>query len=308
MANLIILGGRGETKNLNEIEVHPEESIEKLVFGKSILPDVFPLKRQLATYSKDERLDVVGLDDQNRIVVIEIKDEMVDEKVIPQVMRYAVWVETHPDAVKNIWLESQDKPEDLNFDWEKQSEIRIIIIGPSFKSSVGRLIQRIKYPVSLIEFKKFTDGHNDFVFVSEVVTEDEKPAKPVDTSTEYGQGWYRTHRNPKSAVEFWQLANRLEDYTKRRGWNLSRNNNRGYVSFKYGFPVVYGIQFIGHKSFCLYFKVPKAIAKKLHVRGHKLLRYREQWKEALYKVDSGQTNLRKFDELFEAAYGNIVGA
>src|SRR2546427_9170690 len=105
MANLIILADKGEAKNLNEVEVHPEESIEKLVFDNKILPDVFPLKRQLPTYSREERLDLVGVDNENNIVVIEIKDEMVDEKVIPQLMGYAAWVETYPDAVKSIWLE-----------------------------------------------------------------------------------------------------------------------------------------------------------------------------------------------------------
>lgn len=306
MANLIILDAK-EAKNLNEVEVHPEESIEKLVFDKSILPDVFPLKRQLPTYSKDERLDVVGVDDQNRIAVIEIKDEMVDEKVIPQIMKYAAWVETHPDAVKSIWLENRDKLEDPDFDWERQPEIRIVVIGPSFKSSVGRLVQRIKYPVDLIEFKKFSDTTRDFIFINKIVTEEERPARPVDTSTEYGLEWYRTHRNPKSAVEFWGLANHLEEYTKNRQWNLTRNNNRGYISFKYGFPIVYGITFVGSKSFCLFFKVHRNTTRKIKVKGYALYRYRDQWNEALYKVDSARTNLNRFDDLFEAAYRNITG-
>ncbi len=307
VANLIILGEGEEPKNLNETEIHPEENVEKLVFDKSILPDVFPLKRQLPTYSKEERLDVVGVDDQNRIVVIEIKDETVDEKVIPQIMGYAGWVETHPDAIKSIWLENRNKPEDLDFDWEKQPEIRIVVIGPSFKPSVGRLIQRIEYPVDLIEFKKFSDGSKDFIFVSKIVTEDNKPAKPVDTNAEYDLRWYKTHRNPKSAVEFWQLADNLEGYVKARGWNLTRNNNRGFVSFKYGFPQVFGITFIGSKSFCLFFKVPKSVAKKIRVKGHKLFRYRDRWNQAQYKMDSGSISLNRFGDLFEAAYKNITG-
>jgi len=41
------------------------------------------------------------LDNENNIVIVEIKDEMVNESVLYQVTRYALWVEAHPDAIKN---------------------------------------------------------------------------------------------------------------------------------------------------------------------------------------------------------------
>jgi RecB family endonuclease NucS len=92
MANLILLKGKSETINMNEVKVHPEEEIEKIIFEtKNILPDVFLLKRQLQTYSKEDRIDLVGLDNENNVLVIEIKDEIVNESVIPQVLRYTVF-------------------------------------------------------------------------------------------------------------------------------------------------------------------------------------------------------------------------
>lgn len=172
MANLILIKSKNETTNMNEIEVHPEEVIEKTIFEtENILPDVFLLKRQLQTYTKEERIDLVGVDNENNILVIEIKDETVDESVIPQVMKYAFWVETHPDAIKSIWLEQKDKSEDF-FDWEKEFSIKIMIIGPSFKPSVQKLINRITYPSDLIEFRKFSDGTNDYVFLNKLIVEE----------------------------------------------------------------------------------------------------------------------------------------
>jgi len=91
MANLILIDNKKGTKNLNEQEVHPE----------------------------GEEIDVVGFDRENYIVVIELKDEAADESVIPQAMKYAVWVETHPDAIDSRWLEQKISPKILLFDWEK---------------------------------------------------------------------------------------------------------------------------------------------------------------------------------------------
>ena len=308
MANLILLKNKQEAINMNEVEVSSEEEIERLIFDiKNIFPDVFILKRQLQTYTKEERIDLVGVDNENNILVIEIKNKIVDESVIPQVLRYALWVETHPDAIKSIWLEQKDKPEDFIFDWEKEFNLKIIIIGPSFKPSVAKLINKITYPAELVEFKKFTDGTNEYIFLNKLILEEEKITGPVSTIREYNEEFYKKHYNPNSAKEFWKLCNRIEEYVKTKGWNLTRSNNKGYVAFKYGFPIVFGVSFIGSKSFCLFFKIPKEVAQQIKIEGHEMLRYEEQWNQALYKVESSEIDIQKFEPLFQAAYKNIVG-
>lgn len=308
MANLILLKNKREIINMNEIKVHSEEEIEKIIFEtKNILPDVFLLKRQLQTYTKEERIDLVGVDNENSVLVIEIKKELVDESVISQVLRYAFWVETHPDAIKSIWLEQKDRPEDIVFDWDKEPNLKVLIIGPSFSLSVQRLLNKITYPVELVEFKKFNDGTRDYVFLNKLIIEEEKVPRPVSTIREYDEKFYRKYYNPNSAEEFWKLCNRVEEYVKTKRWNLKRSNNKGYVSFKYGFPIVFGVSFIGTKSFCLFFKIPREIAKKTKIKGHEMLRYQDQWNDALYKVESGAINLNRFEPLFTAAYRNIVG-
>ncbi len=306
MANLILIKSKKETVNMNEVEVHPEEAIEKIIFEtENILPDVFLLKRQLQL--PRDRIDLIGLDKENNILIIEIKDEVVDESVIPQVLNYAIWVEGHPDAIKSIWLEQKNLPEDFSFDWEKPYNIKIVIIGPSFKPSVQKSVNKINYPVDLIEFKKFNDEKRDYIFLNQLITEEEKIAKPVSTVREYSLEYYKQHRNPKSARQFWALANRIEKYIKEKEWNLQRSNTSSYISFKYGFPIVFGIAFIGRKSFCLFFKIPKKVANKIKIPGYEVYRYEDQWKQALYKVESANINLRKFEPLFVAAYNNIVG-
>ena len=47
-------------------------------------------------------MDLVGLDKDNNIVIIEVKDEIVEESVISQVMEYAMWLESNPDLIKTL--------------------------------------------------------------------------------------------------------------------------------------------------------------------------------------------------------------
>ena len=62
-----------------------------------------------------------------------------------------MWVEAHPDAIKNIWYEQGRKREDV--DWEKEINIRIMVVAPSFGSSVPRLLNKVGYRIDLVEFK-----------------------------------------------------------------------------------------------------------------------------------------------------------
>lgn len=308
MANLIVLKENGKTLNMNEIEVHPEEDIENIIFENSLLADVVLLKRQVKTYDRESRIDIVGLDSENNILVVEIKDEIVSEDVISQVLRYALWIESYPDAIKSIWLENKNKVdfEDFPFDWDKEFKIKIVIIGPSFKPSVQKLINRITYPVDLLEFKKFSDEENDYIFLNNVIVEDEKPKKPIDTNITIDKNFYLKRYNPDTVNELWDLCTRIEEYIKEKGWELKRNNTTGYVSFKYGFFGVFGVEFRTMNHLSLFFKVTPYMLEKVEIDDINET-YEEQWKQMRYDIPSGKIDLHLFDELFEKAYKNVTG-
>ncbi|AUB55243.1 hypothetical protein BK007_03915 [Methanobacterium subterraneum] len=306
MANLILLKGGHEQVNMNEVEVHPEEKIEKIIFENNILPDVLLLKRQLQTYTKEGRIDIVGLDKDNNILVVEIKDEMVDENVIAQVLRYGIWIETYPDAIKSIWLENRDRLDDINFDWDN-AKIKIVIIGPSFKPSVQKLINRITYPVELIEFKKFNDDDNQYIFINNVLVEEEKIVKPVDTTFVYDKQFYLDNYDPETAEKVWDLCDRIEKFIDKKGWNLTRNNTKGYIVFKYGFPNVFSVNFMGSKKIGLWFKIPKKIAYETEIDGIHMVKYEDQWKQAGFELRSNDFDVSKLEKLIEASYKNITG-
>ena len=159
----------------------PVFSLQKETIGKVIskieqmFPDVSVFKIPFQITQEDDIL--VGLDNENNIFIIEITDEMVDENVIPQVMKSSCWVETYLDAVKSICLEQKDKLEDCTFDWDKDFDIKIVIIGPSFKSCIPRLASRINYEVELVEFRKVDGSKNDHLSLNKIMIEEEEITK-----------------------------------------------------------------------------------------------------------------------------------
>ena len=103
-----------------------EEEFEKIIFdNREILGDIFPLKRQIRGGNKIGIPDILGVDSDGNICIVEMKNVKVDASIIPQVLQYAFWAETNPDSIKSLWLETENKPDDITISWE-DIDIRII--------------------------------------------------------------------------------------------------------------------------------------------------------------------------------------
>ncbi|MBS3094151.1 DUF91 domain-containing protein [Candidatus Pacearchaeota archaeon] len=312
VSNLIKIKSKKELLNMNEIDMHPEEEIEEMLWNNKILSDIYLLNRQVPSYDGSKKIDILGLDNDNNIVIIEVKDEEADEDVILQVMRYAFWVETNPDSVKSLYLEKKDKEEGFGFEWNQKSNIRILIVAPSFTEDVRKLISRVKYNIELIELKKFNDGESDLIFINQIETEENPSYKPsvLRYTGEYGEEFYKTQRNEIAVPQFMKVVEMMESYLKQKGWNLKRKQNQSYIAFKSGFPIVCGVEWIGSKSFALFFKVPKEISDRININNSSIEKYdySERWNQIDYKIISLDfLNMKEFDALFEASYKNITG-
>jgi hypothetical protein len=149
MQKLFLKDKRGKITATTQITFKTEDEFERFIFGaKEILSDIFILKRQVR--AGRDIPDMVGVDQENCAVIIENKNVQVDEEILPQIMRYAIWAETHQDTIKAWWLEAEDRPDDLEIDWD-HLQIRLIVLAPSIKATVPRLVGKLGYPVDLIE-------------------------------------------------------------------------------------------------------------------------------------------------------------
>src|SRR5258706_2557626 len=150
MANLF-WKTKTKTKSLLATPFKTEEEFERTVFETSeLLEDIFLLKRQVRGGSKTSIPDIIGLDSDGNVCIIEMKNVPVDANIIPQVLQYAFWAESNPDSVKSLWLESENKPDDLSISWD-DIQVRILVIAPSILRSTMDIVEKINYPVDLIE-------------------------------------------------------------------------------------------------------------------------------------------------------------
>ena len=130
MANLFWKTSKG-IKALLATPFKTEEEFEATVFGSSeLLEEIFLLKRQIRGSNKTGIPDIVGIDSDGKVCIIEMKNVPVDSAIIPQVLQYAFWAERNPDSIKSLWLESENRPDDITMSWERL-EVRILIIAPS---------------------------------------------------------------------------------------------------------------------------------------------------------------------------------
>lgn len=295
----------GETKSLLSTPFKTEEEFEKEIFStQEILEDIFLIKRQIRGGNKTGIPDIVGIDNDGNICIIEMKNVTVDASIIPQVLQYAFWAETNPDSIKSLWLECDNKPDDIAISWDS-FQVRIIVIAPSILRSTLDIVEKINYPVDLIEVKRWVEEKNSLYLVNKLET-DPKAARIKTTSGMqiYDEEFYKKEYNKKSTIEFIKYAKEVEKFISKKDWNLELKFNKLYCGFKAGFFNAFDIQWVGTKTFAFFFKLSEDEAKNTNI---KMTKYEPQWKQAVYYIVPGRTKIEEYEALFELAYKKLTG-
>jgi len=303
MANLFWKTTEG-TKALLATPFETEDEFERTVFGTSeLLEEIFLLKRQIRGGNKPGIPDIVGMDSDGNVCIVEMKNCPVDSSIIPQVLQYAFWAETNPDSVRSLWLECDNRPDDITVTWEGL-QVRILVFAPSILRSTLDLVDKIDYPVDLIEVKRWVEGQNEILLVNKLEPESRKPPRPVSGQPTYDEAFYKSIYNNTSVDHFIKYSRDLEAYVKKQGWDLHIKFNKHYCGFKAGFFNAFGIKWISTKTLAFFFKVSEDEA---NVVGIPMTKYEGQWKEAIYHIDPGTTKIPTFKPLFELAYKKLTG-
>jgi len=211
--------------------IHPESEIEKLVYNtKGILQDIILIQKRVKSNTGNEIPDLIGIDRENNVIIIELKDEPATSSIIPQVLKYAFWVENNPDSIRAMWLEKKDRPDDFMPEWDNL-DVKIKIIAPGFKPEVTRLINKINYDIELTELKKFNHGNDSFVLFDTLEIGPEiSPKKSVRWADTYDKAYYEKEGYDSKAIDvFFRKVTEVEELSKGKGWNLNLNYNKGYV-------------------------------------------------------------------------------
>lgn len=307
MPNLIWKSKNKKTLNLVPTPFVSEEDFEKTVFNtKELLTDIFILKRQIRGGRKATVPDMLGLDSDGNVCIIEMKNVTVDADIIPQVLEYAIWAESNPDSVKNLWLEREDQTDEIEIDWDNYT-VRIIIIAPQIAQSTLNMINRIRYDVDLIEITRWIEKDNEFLLVNNLKPVAEKRTRTARGLGHYDQSFYESKRNKQSVKHFLKFCEETDKIVKRKKWPLEMKYNAFYCGWKLGFFNAFSIKWIGTKTFAFYIKMPKLIAERIQPKGLKMDKYSERWGAAVYYVNPDKTKVSAFIPLFEKAFNELSG-
>jgi len=106
----------------------------------------------------------------------------------------------------------------------------------------------------------------------------------------WDEDFYRTEHHAKSVDGFMRAVREAEKLVKKKGWPLETKFNRWYVGFKHGFPNVFGIQWLGARSYAVWFKLRPGVAESITIDGHPMLAVRICGSHGQMQSASIQTN------------------
>ena len=298
---------KNQSRNLLLKNFGSEADFENYVYkNQELLGDVFILYRQIHTGNKQGIPDMLGVDQDSRICIIEMKNVQVDEEILPQVLGYAMWAENNPDSIKAIWLEAKSRPEDVQIDWDSL-EIRIIVVAPSYRANV-LIGSQNRLPVDLVQIQRFGFEEEEFVLVETL--EDLSLGKPKITKVMGDWSWdyYEKEHGKEPTHEFRLVVAQLEQFVKKQGWSLPYNLNKYYTGFKLGNKVVFDVSWESTKTWSLRMKTPQEIAETFHGKVWKFQKYDALFKNANFRIISGnEIDIDELGEMLGAAYRNVSG-
>ncbi len=304
MANLF-WKNKDSTRSLLSTPFKTEDEFERIIFETpEILEDIFLLKRQVRGGNKAGIPDIIGIDKDGNICIVEMKNVTVDASIIPQVLQYAFWAESNPDSIKSLWLECENKPDDIEMSWDS-FQVRIIVIAPKILPSTLDIVDKINYPVDLIEANRWVEADNQLLFVKKLEPE-EKRSRPntVKGLEIYDEEFYKKEYNKESAKYFLKYLSEVEELIKKNDWALETKLNKHYCGFKAGFFNAFGVKWVGSKTFAFFFKLHENDVTDFEIP---MTRYEKQWKEAIFYIDPIKTKTNDYFKLFEKSYKKLTG-
>lgn len=298
----------GQTRSLIEKPFPSEADLEKYVFEhQDILGDIFIIHRQIRTGSKQGIPDMLGVDQDARICIIELKNVEADESVLPQALGYAIWAETNPDSIKALWLESKQKPEDIEIDWDNL-DIRLVLIAPAFKDTVPRMVDKIGYDVDLFQIRRYVFEAEEFLVVELVEAQSRPKATTTKPAGDWNWEYYEAQHGKEATAQFRRAVEALAAFAKKQGWDTPYNLNKRYTGFKIGNKVVFNIHWSGTAAWHLHLKLSPGVADDFKGTYWEFQSYNHNFRQAILRpLHPNTPTLDEIEPLLIRAYKAVSG-
>lgn len=275
---------RDQTRSLPENPFTSEADLERYILdNQEILGgDVYLIYRQVRTGSRQGIPDMLGVDQDSRVCIVEIKNEEAGEDILPQALGYAIWAETNPDSIKAIWLESKKKPEGIDLDWD-HLDIRIILIAPSFKATVPRMAGKIGYQVDLVEIRRYCIEDHEFLAVEVLESKEPRKVGVTRPAEEWDWEFYESKHGQEATTQFRKAVEEVASLSAELGWELPFSVNKYYTGFKLGNRVVLSVAWGGTYAWNIRLKLPEDVARAYKGQYWEFQRYDSSFHEAVFR-------------------------
>lgn len=300
----------GQTRTLMEKKFASEAEFERYIFeNQDILGDDFSIiYRQIRTGNRQGIPDMLGVDQDARVCLFELKNVEATEDVLPQALQYAIWAETNPDSIKAIWLESKTRPENIQMDWDSL-DVRVIIIAPSFREAVYNMAGKIGYQVDLVQVKRYCLDDNEFVLVDQFERKAERKPTQTTAKGEWDWSYYESEHGKEATGQFRRAFEAVEAVVKKHGWDVPYNLNKGYIGFKLGNRVLFSVSWGGAYAWKVKVKVPAQEAQSFKGKDWVFQAYDDTFHEAVFKpLNPTSPDVSEMEPYFVAAYERVSGS
>lgn len=187
-------------------------------------------------------------------------------------------------------------------------DIRLILIAPSFKTTVRRIAGKIGYPMDLVQVRRYGFEENEFMLV-EVI--DEKPGpKPGMTKPMDGWDWdyYESEHGEDATAQFRKAVDALETFVRDQGWDMQYNLNKYYTGFKLGNKLVALVSWGGTYAWNIQLKLPEGIGADLDAQRWEFQRYDDGFHLAIFRpLQPESPQIGELSPLLVQAYKYVSG-
>jgi hypothetical protein len=187
---------------------------------------------QVGTTLESRRIDFLVFDSElNQVGIVELKNNLADEKVLLQALRYANWIKNNPDTVRY-----QIKKYNVDIDTEEidTENIKVFIVAPKITQPLAELCQYISaFEFEFIEIQRFKDDKGQVYAVTNLLEIDTPETITSKPRSDYTLEWFQTQNvRPKQLDDLKQAIQKIETIIDEQGWELKVRYVKWAVRFQ----------------------------------------------------------------------------
>jgi len=198
----------------------------------SIIGEYQFLTKQPTIGTTGKRPDILAIDENGRLVIIELKKDFTSTEILEQIIEYFDTLKNQPDTIRKYYLEAKENLGDTELDTNLPP--KVVVIAPEIDDKlISRMTNILTFEAEGIEVNRFQENNETFVIVNHKEHQEQK----IKESTSRGEYSYETFakRNiPEKIInKLDKFVKILEDFWEEENLNVKKKFNKKYIAFKH---------------------------------------------------------------------------